>query len=66
MSLARALRFYGGTAIMLLISTPSAARAQWYFQAYLGGNHTQRADIHIVQPSTGVDVTYGQVSFEAR
>jgi hypothetical protein len=51
---------------MLLISTPSAARAQWYFQAYLGGNHTQRADIHIVQPSTGVDVTYGQVSFEAR
>jgi hypothetical protein len=45
---------------------PSVASAQWYVHGYLGGNYTQSADVHISQPSTNTDLTYGGVSFEAR
>jgi len=48
-----------------LVLTPSAAQAQWYFQGYLGGNHTRSADVRIRQPSAGVDLTFANVSFDA-
>ena len=48
------------------VFAPSAASAQWYFNGYLGGNYTQAADIRIQQPGAGVDLTYSQVSWEAK
>jgi hypothetical protein len=53
-------------AATLIGLTPAAAHAQWSFQAYFGGNHTQAADIEIHQPSLGTDLTYRHVSFEAK
>jgi len=47
-------------------STPSAAQAQWYFNGYLGANHTQTADVNISQPASGTAFTYSQVTFESR
>src|SRR6266849_34653 len=52
--------------VAALLITPAHADAQWYLAGYLGGNHTRPADIHISQPSANVDLTYRQVSFEAR
>jgi hypothetical protein len=55
-----------GVVFAILLASPQVARAQWYFQGYLGGNHTLPADIHIAQPTAGVDLTYSQVSFDAK
>src|SRR6187455_911971 len=58
--------------VMTLISltlaamlAPTPATAQWRFGVYMGGNHTKPADIHIVQPAAGMDVTYSKVGFDA-
>lgn len=48
------------------VLAPAIAHAQWYFNGYFGGNYTQAADIRIHQPDAGVDLTYRQVSFEAK
>jgi opacity protein-like surface antigen len=65
MSLARAL-FCSSCLVAVIAGVPRPAQAQWYFQGYLGGNHTQSADVHIAQPSAGVDLTYTAVTFDAR
>ena len=44
---------------------PSLATAQWRLGVYMGGNHSAPADIHIVQPTAGTDLTYHHVGFDA-
>lgn len=45
---------------------PSRADAQWYFAGYLGVNHTQPADVRVAQPASGLDLTYADVTFDAK
>src|SRR5262245_46898505 len=53
-------------ALVACLFVPSVARAQFYFQGYFGGNHTQSSDIRIQQPGSGVDLTFTSVPWEAK
>lgn len=48
----------------LLTLTPQAAAAQWYAGVYLGANTTAPADVRV--KGDGYDITYPDVSFEAK
>src|SRR5262245_12353860 len=48
-------------ACLLLI--PASASAQWYLAGYIGGTHTQNADVSIHQPSVPLDVDFHDVQF---
>jgi hypothetical protein len=53
-----------GACVVTLCS--SRAYAQWHFVAYMGANHTPPADVHITQPTAPLDVTYHDVTFDAK
>ncbi|MEO7189681.1 MAG: hypothetical protein ABI051_01345 [Vicinamibacterales bacterium] len=46
--------------------TPTEARAQFYADAYLGGNRTLRANVSVDQPERGTGLTFHDVTFSAR
>ena len=47
------------------VLVPARAGAQAYFVAYLGTNHTERADITLDVPAADVAVTFRDVHFDA-
>jgi hypothetical protein len=53
-------------AFLLIACAPSSAGAQWYGAGYLGGNHTQAADVEIRQPDLNTEVIFEGVRFDAR
>lgn len=52
-------------AASLCLAAPARADAQWYFDGYLGGNHTRSADVSVDQPDTDVALDYRDVRFTA-
>ena len=51
-------------ALVVILSVPARAQAQWYASAFLGANTTRPADIHV--QGDGYDAVFPQVTFEAR
>jgi len=49
-----------------MFALPSFAQAQWHLGVYMGGNHSTPADIHLIDPTTSTDITYGSVGFDAK
>jgi hypothetical protein len=51
--------------LLLMLSVPGIASAQWYFAGYLGGNHTHDATVHIRVPSESLSIDFRDVQFAA-
>lgn len=50
-------------ALAALLVLPATARAQWYFDGYLGASRTRPADVSVDQPSTQLAIDYLDVEF---
>jgi hypothetical protein len=51
--------------LFVALVLPRHASAQWYVAGYLGTNHTQNADVHVVQPAPDVDLAFGDATFRS-